>query len=146
MTQQDPEHGIRELFRGVWNNEDTEIASDLVHEDYLIHDRDIANELRGPELYRTLAKETREIFPDANFTIEDIFSVEDRVAVRWVMVGTHEGVLYGIDPTGQEITLPAVEINRFQDGVLRETWAQSDIFGVITQLNENPSNIRDSNR
>lgn len=130
---------IGRLFRGVWNGEDPAVADDLVHPDYVIHDREVAETLRGPELYRELANQTRAIFSDMEFTVEDVVADGDRVAVRWTMTGTHEGPMFGVEPTGRWVELPAVEINRFADGLLRETWTQSDMLGLMRQVGALPS-------
>lgn len=55
---------LRRLFDGVWNGTDPDVADELVSPDYRIHDRDLAAEMRGPELYRTLAERARALFPD----------------------------------------------------------------------------------
>lgn len=129
---------INRLFDGVWNGEGPSVAEALVDPDYLIHDRALAEELRGPELYLALAEGTRDVFPDMAFTIEDTVAQGDRVALRWAMTGTHEGSMTGEEPTGREIELEAVEINRFADGLLAETWTQSDRLGLLEQVGALP--------
>jgi predicted ester cyclase len=129
---------LERLFEDVWNGERPATADELVHERYLIHDRDLAEELRGPELYRALASGTREAFPDATFAIEDVVAAGDEVALRWTMTGTHEGPAFGVEPTGRTVELSAVEIDRFEDGLLVETWSQSDRLGLLEQLGALP--------
>lgn len=128
------EANLRRLFEDVWNGNDPETAAELVHESYTIHDRALADELQGPELYRALADATREIFPDATFEIEDVVAAGEKVAVRWTMEGTHEGPLFGVDPTGRRVELDAIEIDRFESGTLVETWTQSDQLGLVEQV------------
>ncbi|WP_396613770.1 ester cyclase (plasmid) [Haloferax sp. S1W] len=129
------ENLIERLYEDVWNEGNLDTADELVHDDYTIHDRDLAAELDGPEFYKALATGTRVVFPDAEFTIEDIFVSGQKVAVRWEMTGTHKGEMLGIEPTGVEATLSAIEINRFEDEKLIETWTQSDELGLMEQLN-----------
>ncbi|WP_227374425.1 ester cyclase [Haladaptatus halobius] len=133
-TPEEHEERLHRLYRGVWNGENPAVADELVGSEYFIHDRAIAEELRGPELYRALTSTTREIFPDMEFTIDDAISAADTVTLRWTMTGTHEGPLFDIDPTGKRVTLTAIEINRFEDGELVETWTQSDMLGLAQQL------------
>jgi predicted ester cyclase len=135
-TPEEYEQRLETLYEGVWNGADPAVADDIVAPGYLIHDRDLAAQLRGPDLYRALADGTREVFPDMHLTVEDVFGAGDRVAARWTMTGTHEGSLFGEEPTGREVQLPAVEINRFEDGLLAETWTQSDMFGLKQQVTE----------
>lgn len=48
-----PVEARRRLYDGVWNGGDPAVADDLVHPEYYIHDRDVAEEVRGPVLYKT---------------------------------------------------------------------------------------------
>jgi steroid delta-isomerase-like uncharacterized protein len=121
---------LERLYEGVWNERDPDVADELVASDYYIHDRSLAADLSGPALYRALAEGTRETFPDATFHIEGTVAAEDRVAVRWRMTGTHEGSLWGEPPTGRSVDLPGVEVDRFDEGLLAETWTQSDMLGL----------------
>lgn len=125
---------IERLYEDVWNGKNPNTAEELVHDAYVIHDRELAEELRGPDLYTALAVSTRELFSDLTFTIEDVIAAGDKVALRWTMVGTHDGPLYGVEPTGEQVELTAIEINRFEDGKLAETWTQSDQLGLMEQV------------
>lgn len=78
----DNESRLERLFEGVWNGADPSVATDLVHGRYRIHDRSLADDLQGPELYRALASGTREVFPDMHVTIEGTVAGADTVAVR----------------------------------------------------------------
>lgn len=91
---------LRRLFEGVWNGADPGVADELAAPDYVIHDRDLALRLRGPELYRSLADMTRAIFPDMVFEIEDVVAAGEKVALRWTMRATHKSTMAGEEPTG----------------------------------------------
>jgi steroid delta-isomerase-like uncharacterized protein len=139
MTTADQnEERLKRLYDNVWNGEDLDVVDDLVGAEYVIHDREIAEELGGPELYKALVRMTREIFPDMAFSLEDVIAADDRVVVRWTMTGTHEGPMSGVEPTGRAVSLSAIEINRFEEGKLVETWIQSDILGLLQQLGAVP--------
>jgi predicted ester cyclase len=127
---------LKRLYEGVWNGENPDVADDIVDDGYFIHDRELAEKMEGPELYKALASGTREIFPDMKFSIEDILATDDKVALRWTMTGTHEGPMFGEEPTGKEVELTAIEINRFENGRLVETWTQSDMLGLKEQIIE----------
>lgn len=133
-SEDSPEASIRRLFDGVWNDADPAVADDLVHPEFVMHDRDVPEGLDGPDAYRWLADATRAIFPDAAFAIEDVLVDGERVAVRWTMTGTHEGEGLGVEPTGREVTLSAIEVDRFEDGMVAETWVESDVLGMLEQV------------
>lgn len=62
----------------------------------------------------------RESFPDLRVTVEEMIAEGDKVAYRWTMRGTHQGVYEGIAPTGKAITLTGITILRFADGKIVE--------------------------
>jgi predicted ester cyclase len=39
--------------------------------------------------------------------VREVFATEDRVAVRFVIRGTHTGSFFGLPPTGRAVTIPA---------------------------------------
>ena len=129
-----PEDTLTRLYEDVWNGANPDTTDELVHEEYLIHDRDLAAEMQGPELYRALASGTRDVFPDMTITIEDMVTAGEKIALRWTMTGTHQGTMFGVESTGRQVELMAIEINRFEDGKLIETWTQSDQLGLMHQL------------
>jgi steroid delta-isomerase-like uncharacterized protein len=139
MTPEEHTERITRLYKGVWNGTDPDIADELVAPEYYIHDREIADELRGPDLYKQLASGTREMFPDMEFTIHETVAAAENVAVRWTMTGTHDGPGFGMEPTGETVEFDAIEINRFEEGKLRETWTQSDQLGLMQQVGAIPS-------
>jgi len=78
-------------------------------------------------------------FPDMRLVVEDIVAAGDRVAVRWTFQGTHQGEFLGIPPTGKQVTMSAIEINRVHDGKVAEHWVQFDQLGLLRQLGAIPS-------
>src|SRR5947199_1430295 len=55
-------------------------------------------------------------FPDAMHHIEEVFATEDRVAVRFVIHGTHTGNFFSIPATGRPIRTAANALLRVADG------------------------------
>jgi predicted ester cyclase len=78
----------------------------------------------------------RSAFPDLRLTVEDMVAEDDRVAARWSLHGTHEGVLPTIDvrPTGEEVTFTGISIYRFKDSRIIEIWQEGDYVGLMEQL------------
>ena len=48
--------------------------------------------------------------------------------------GTHDGELAGIAPTGNQVTLPGMEIVRISGGKLVEGWEGYDMTNLMRQL------------
>ena len=76
---------------------------------------------------------------DGHWAIEEIFSVGDRVTVRWTGSGTHIGEVNGIPPTGNKVKVDAISIHRMNNGKVAETWEVWDTLGFLQQLGVVPT-------
>jgi predicted ester cyclase len=72
--------------------------------------------------------------PDARFTVDDIFAVENRVVTRYSMKGTFKNAYHGITPTGKQIMIKGASIDKFVKGRVAETWDYPDMLSVMIQL------------
>ena len=63
----------------------------------------------------------------------------DKVAVRVTNRGTHQGELMGIPPTGRQVTITGITINRLSGGKIEEQWNNFDQLGVLRQLGVAPA-------
>lgn len=76
----------------------------------------------------------RSAYPDTHFTVEDQIAEGDKVVTRWTGRGTHQGELMGVAPTGNEVTVRGIEIDRIVGGRIEETWVNYDTSGMMQQL------------
>jgi predicted ester cyclase len=61
------------------------------------------------------------------------------VASRWTARGTHRGELMGIAPTGKQVTVTGINIERIANGKLVEGWSNYDTLGMLQQLGVIPA-------
>jgi len=73
-------------------------------------------------------------FPDLTLTIEDLIAAGDKVVVRFIGRGIHQGDLGGIPATGMKTEASAIEIFHIEDGKIVEAWEISDTLGLMQQL------------
>ena len=78
-------------------------------------------------------------FPDMRHDVEDVFATEDRVAVRFVIRGTHTGDLFGIPATGRSVTIAANVLLQVSDGQVTELAGVFDEAGMLRQLGVLPA-------
>ena len=78
-------------------------------------------------------------FPDGRHEIHETFELGDRVALRGSFSGTHSGDFMGMPPTGREITITFLNLDRFADGKLGEHRAEVAMLGLLQQLGAIPS-------
>lgn len=73
-------------------------------------------------------------FPDLYHTIEDVIVEDDKVAVRFILHGTHLGELSGIPATGRSIEVQAIAMLEARDGKVTHLDVGFDQMGMLTQL------------
>jgi steroid delta-isomerase-like uncharacterized protein len=93
----------------------------------------------GIDEYAAQGRDWLTAFPDFHLEIEDCISEGDRVVIRAVINGTHQGDLMGIPATGKQVRLPGILIDRVEDGKIIERWASWDLIGLMNQLGLMPT-------
>lgn len=83
---------------------------------------------------RQRAMRLRVAFPDAQATIEDIFTEGDRVAYRLTIRGSHTGDFLGVPASGRSVAVSFIAIVRIADGKLVEEWGGLDQPDLIRQM------------
>jgi steroid delta-isomerase-like uncharacterized protein len=95
--------------------------------------------VQGPEGVRQAATELCTAYPDLDITHEDTLAEGDRVMIRWIMRGTHNGPLMGIPATGKPVTVAGIDVFRLAGGQIVELWQNFDQLGMLQQLGVIPT-------
>jgi steroid delta-isomerase-like uncharacterized protein len=83
------------------------------------------------------------VMPDLHITVEDLIAEGDKVVIRWTMHGTHTREFMGSTPTGNPVSLKAIECFRIAAGRIVERWSIWDQLGLLQQLGAVPPAGRD---
>ena len=124
---------VRRVFEEVWNQGKLEVVGELVAQDYVYRTAHLP-ELRGPEGCKRLFAQFRAVFPDIQFSIDDMIAEGDKVAVRWRFTGKHSGAWGGATPTGKPVTVTGMSLHRLKDGQIVEGLIDQDILGMYEQI------------
>ena len=73
-------------------------------------------------------------FPDFSHSIEELIAVGDKVILRAIDRGTHQGEFNGIPATGKKIEIGLLAIFHFKDGKIVEAREDTDMLGMMMQL------------
>jgi predicted ester cyclase len=73
-------------------------------------------------------------FPDARMVIAEQLAERDLVATRKTLQGTHLGEIWGLRPTGNQVSWEFIDIFRVKDGALIEHWTSMDLEALRAQL------------
>jgi len=92
----------------------------------------------GVDGIKQLLTVTLSAFSDIQVTIEDIVAEDDKIVSRFTIQGTHTGEFMGIAPTGREITVMQISIDRIADGKIVEHWGLADQMALMQQLGVGP--------
>lgn len=72
--------------------------------------------------------------PHYELSGEDLIVDGDKVVLRFVWRGTHQGSFMGIPATGRKINVPGIIIYRLADNKIVEHWMQVDSAALMQQL------------
>jgi len=129
---------VRRFYEQMNNERKNELADELFTADHVMHDPQVPAGV-GPQGMADVVAVYQEGV-DGHWAIEEIFSTDDRVVVRWTGTGTHVGTVNGIPPTGRKISVDAITIHRMADHKIAESWEVWDTLGFLQQLGVVPSN------
>jgi steroid delta-isomerase-like uncharacterized protein len=130
---------VRRFLKEVFEGGNLDLADELFAEDYVLHDPSVPEEVRGQEGIKRYVSMYRSALPDTSFAIEDQIAEGDEVVTRWTGRGTHQGVLMGIAPTGQEVKITGITIDLITGGRVEEEWNRFDQLGMLQQLGVVPA-------
>lgn len=74
--------------------------------------------------------------PDLHYQIVQIMARADRVVTQLRGIGTHRGKFLGMAGTGKRIEWNVINIYRFEDGKVIETWQLLDVWGLMRQMRQ----------
>ncbi len=121
--------------------EETKAISNRVARAISEGDLDALDELMAPELAEEFKRDVTEIrgaFPDYAGTNVEQIAEGEKVANRFVFLGTHLGEFEGISPTGKRVEFIGHSIDRVVEGKIVESWVEVDMLGVMQQLGAVP--------
>jgi len=128
---------VRRFYEDLFNQRNLALVDELCSTNHVFHNPPTT--LRGREEFKQLLSLYITAFPDARFTVEDEIADGDRVASRYTFRGTHRGELLGIPPTGKQVTVTEIIINRIVNGKTEEGWLNFDALGMMQQLGVIPA-------
>ncbi|MEZ4670879.1 MAG: ester cyclase [Anaerolineae bacterium] len=124
---------VRRMFEEDLNTDNRAIASEFFDPNFHDHTNPPGMQ-HGIEGHIALETLLRAAFPDAHWTIEDLFAEDDRVCMRVTMTGTHLGDFFGTPPTGRAVTQAGIHILRVANDKIVEHWGINDDLALVRQL------------
>lgn len=139
MSTEENKAIIRRWLDEGWTKGNLAVADELIDSNFTVHGAGGQAVPSGPEGVKQLVIEWRTGFPDGQMIIDDLFAEEDKVVIRMTWRGTHKGEFYGIAPTGKQVNVTSIGIDRVANGKIVEGWGEVDMLGMYQQLGAIPA-------
>lgn len=97
----------------------------------------------GRDAVRSLFKALLSAFPDYRGRIEGQAAGDQGLAAWWVLEGTMDGPFLGLEPTGREVSVPAVSVFAFRDGLIAGERMFFDLATMCEQAGLETSAVRE---
>ncbi len=124
---------IRRFYEELWNEKNIGLAAELLAENVLFRGA-LDVESNGAEAFLEYTEMVFSAFPDFRNAIDFMVAEDDTVAVRLTCIGTHEGEIFGLKPTGRKITHRAAAFFTLEHGRIAEVWMLGDLVSMLDQL------------
>jgi steroid delta-isomerase-like uncharacterized protein len=122
----------------LWSKGDLTVADEIIAPDYVRHDPGDPFPAIGPADVKRLVGMLRAMLPDMRIEVESTIAEGDLVVSRYTAVATDTTGFMGRPPTGETIRAAAMQMFRFADGKIVESWAVRDDLGTLRQLGHLP--------
>ena len=124
---------IRRYYEDLWNRWIVDLATELIAPEVSFRGS-LGVSVCGREGFLHYMAMVRDAFPDFHNTVEQLIAEGDTVVARLTYRGTHRGDLFGISPTGREVSYSGTAIFRIADGRITEGWVLGDTAHLARQL------------
>jgi predicted ester cyclase len=117
----------RRHIEEAWNAGNVAVFDETVSPTHVGYTNGVQDSLSTPEGMKRDVAGLRTTYPDAHLQIDEMFSVGDKVVMRFTFHGTNAQVQ-------KPLTLPGAWIGRFENSKLVEDWTYFDNAAAVTQL------------
>ncbi len=123
---------IKEAMEECWNNENFSYLDNVMSPELILHGPSF--EFTSLKQFKALQATFSDAFDETRITITDQFAKDEVVTTRFIWEGKHTGEFLHIPPTGKQVKLSGIEIDRFDHGKVVESWQEFDQLGMMKQL------------
>ncbi len=122
-------------FETMINTADEALAEELVANDAPFYTPASPEPLYGGKGYLSVVHWMRKGFSDVRWRLKEMVADEDKVAVLWILTGTHDGDFLGLPATGKKIETTVMNFYYFNAvGKITNDIAAEGMIGILRQL------------
>ncbi len=118
---------VRRLYCDGWGSGDLAAVDEVFAARHVLHWNDLkpVDQPRTAEEVKRIVKNYRAAFPDLKVQVQELVVEDDQAAVLVTFTGTHTGEYEGFPPTYQKSRFTDLQILRFCDGKVVESFLAS---------------------
>lgn len=131
-------HTLVERYFDVLNSGDFTTAREIVAPDFMFYGPS-APQGRTLQGLAQFMGQLRAGFSDKHFEVIERIAEGDKVASRFRMTGTHDGIFHGIPPTGKFTEVDGCDLFYFRDGKIAKVRSYFDFMVLLRQLGAIPN-------
>ena len=119
-------------FGKMINTADEKLAEELVDSNAPFYTPASSEPLYGGKGYLSVVHWMRKGFSDVQWEIKDMIAEDDKVAVQWILTGTHDGEFMGVAPTNKKISVCVMNFYYFNnEGKVTNDIAAEGMIGIL---------------
>jgi predicted ester cyclase len=121
----------------MWGSDNSDAPEDVFARNYVNHQEpDAKGSVKSIDLagWKEVVAENHRAFSDFTVRILTQIAEGELVATRWQFSATQTGVYLGHSPTRKRATWTGVQIDRFENGKIVESWVDWDKYRLFETL------------
>ena len=136
MALDDQKHMSRRSLE-LWASGNDDAPDDVFATDYINHQEpDAEGGVKAVDLagWKAIVAECHSAFSDFRVDIRTQLGEGDLVATRWQFSATQTGPYLGHPPSGKRAVWTGIQIDRFENGKIAESWVDWDKYRLLNTL------------
>ena len=125
---------VRRIYKEYLDELDPAAADVLLADDVVLHGVRAFGEGYGRETVKQGFSAFLSSFAERHTDVEDLVAEGDRVVARHTHHLKHVNEVFGIPPTGKQLSVWGIDIFRFENGKIAEWWVIDDNLGMMQQM------------
>jgi predicted ester cyclase len=136
MGVEENKANVRRLWEEGFNKGNLSVVDEVMSSNYILHGP--FKEYDGPQGFKNFITMYRDALSDIRSTVDDMIAEGNKVVTIIRLSGTFTNPIIGLPPTGKEVTITGVFIDRFENSRDVETSLISDMLAWFYQFGANP--------
>jgi predicted ester cyclase len=129
---------VSRIYKEYLDELDPAAADELLADDVVLHGTRAFGEGSGREELKQGFSAFLSGFAERRTEVEDLIAEGDLIVARHTHHVKHVNEVFGIAPTGKQLSVWGIDIFRIEDGKIAEWWTIDDNMGMMEQLGAFP--------